>query len=289
MREVKKMVITPEIANAMLHKRKPGQKKRFDLRAANALKDKIKRFGYKEGNDNWVVDVDGDLSNGQHRAWVVDELGITVTQHVAFNAPLDEFERTDAHRTRNRAMQLLIAGVPNAKMASPTIMAAIEFAHSRFRGGDANFLRSRMSEAYLVDVYMKSELLQSSVSKMVSSKNRGLLGSLGGFYCAVFSSIDSDLWEDFFGKLMAEKPTTKADIEMQLRERLMETGAKKINPTHAQALIITAWNYRVANRSVRVLAWDKSKTGFPKIQGTTPERFAKLAGIEIVPEYVRVD
>jgi hypothetical protein len=288
-RYVKRMIITPTNAETLLAKRRPGQIKRFDRRAAMSLKDRIERFGYKECNDIFVVDREGFFANGQHRAWCIKELGITVYQHVAFNAPVEEFEMTDAHRTRNRAAQMMIAGVENAKMVAPCLLACYEFAHSRFKCGDSNYMRNRLSESAMISDYQKSTALQSCFSSMTCSKNRALLKTLGGFYKAVFSSVDNELWEEFFAKLQGELPTTKADVEFQLRSRLMEQGTNKLHALQRDALIVIAWNHRVANRKIKVLAWDKAKQGFPKIDGTTPARFASIYGIPIVEEYIRTE
>jgi hypothetical protein len=286
-RRVENLLITPGLAEEMLKRRKPGQITRFDRRQAIVLHDRIKRDGYKECNDLWVVDVDGDLANGQHRAWAVKELGISVRQHVVFDAPVEEFEVTDTHRARNRAMQFTIAGVENAKVVSTSLMACMEFIHGRFRVGDANYIRSRLSKAQLIEAYQKSAFLENCVSTMVAGKKRKALGQYGPFYKAVFSSVDPFLWEDFFGKLNGDLPTTKDDVEFQLRLRLLDTGLKKLQQTQRDAMIVLSWNYRVANRKIKILAWDKAKQGFPEIDGTTPERFAQFAGLPLFPEYVK--
>lgn len=291
-RHVVKVTVTPEYAKALLDKRTPEQIRRFDMRAAKALLDLISRIGYVEGNDNWSVDINGNFSNGQHRAWVVVQLGITVVQHIAFNCPIDEFSRTDTHRTRNQAVQLSLRGLKNYKMVSPCLKACVEFAHNRFTGYNHGFISSRITSNELFQIHEGSEYLQKHLHSMVGAKQRELFKTLGGFYAAICSAVDEDLWNDFRGKIIGEIATSESDVEFLLRRNLDKYGKSKVKlPQKIQtALIFKAWNYRVLNVSPRkILHWDEQKEGFPVFQGCSPQRFAQIANIPVIQEYVRVE
>jgi hypothetical protein len=188
-------------------------------------------------------------------------------------------------------MQLSLAGVKNHKMVAPCLKASIEFAHNRFKGGDFSFIASRIPADEMTKIYMESAYLQKHLPSMVGAKQRHYFKTLGGFYAATCSAVDEDLWNDFRGKIVGEIPTSEKDVEFLLRKRFDQDSESKAKLPHKAriAFVIKAWNARVLNVACRKLSWDESKEGFPVFQGCSPQRFAQVAGIPIVENFVRVE
>lgn len=291
-RRIEKVVVTPEIAKAWFEKRRESQKKRFNVLKARALLDSIKRHGYQEGNDLPMRDVEGFLSNGQHRMWVISEAGITVPLHVVLDAATDEFDRIDSHAARSMTFQLESRGLTRSSMVARVVKSSVEYVHNRFCVGEERYIPKRLTSSDIFNIFENSALLQSS-RKYWNKPTQSIFGTNAGFYASVFETANQTAWESFYKKLVGDAAVDNHDVEWHLAAAINGTvikGGKKLPPLRGTAraeAIIRAWNYRLERPNAKKFFLVVEESEFPTIAGVTPTLFAKNANLPINKDWVR--
>lgn len=237
-----------------------------------------------ENPDPIVIDLDGRLSNGQHRLLGVIETGVPIVVLVVIGVSPSVMETLDTGSVRSLTDTLTIenraygAGHKNLSYLAGCITACYRYKKrgNLSQGGGAVYTRPQLLAFYREDREWIERLVSWSIStsrKMPSTGNITTVKRLCAFRFALESAGASmDDVELFFAMLLEERAAAPAVLELRKRfQSLQVEHNRKRTPTDdlVMALMVKAWNFYLDGVAPKNLKWKAGASGgeaFPELK-----------------------
>lgn len=273
-----KILITPELAKDLLELN-------FSNRSVktNNLK-KIKRaiINGEWDSDNGevlTINVNGDLTNGQHRLIAIIETGVSVPLHFILNVSEESIITMDSGSPRSASDLLKIKNFKNVSTLSAII--SLQFGFSR--GNNRLHANDSLSNSKILSIAMENrEHLEEMASFGVKFyKETPLIttSEYGTFY-GLFTQANQEAADEFFQYLVYQPLLLKNDHPVKKLYDILSRDKKNINgrklgKATKKALVIRAWNsFYNGKEKIGTLRW-RSTEAFPEIAGLDYEVFSK--------------
>lgn len=253
-----KMIITPEIASAMMEYNTSNRP--LSKGHVNNLAAEMKRGAWMFAPSPIMFSNKGRLIDGQHRLSAIVESGCAIEAMVAFGVVDEVFDKIDTGRRRTGGDVFAINGVPNyGGMAAATKW--IHLYNSGFSAGTGNsggHGSNRLTNADLYNYYLQLADLQKSRVVLDwwgrNSLPNPTVALAAHYICAGKNRAEADA---FFEKVANGIGfTSKSDPAFKLREKLTRSNGEKIIPRNIFAYIIQAWNAARQNRKAARFEFD---------------------------------
>jgi hypothetical protein len=263
--EIKKELITPEIAKKLLEKN--DHNRRLKMPVVFRYSNDMKEGRWKDNTAELIkVSVNGKLLDGQHRLKAIVISNTSQFFWVAYNLQEEIFDVLDTGSPRSTADVFKISDIKNDTAVSAIISHYNVFQktlnknvqkHSRPTNAEI-LAQYNQDPEFWQFIYRKSDMWYQSFSKIIT---RTTIGSL----YTIFYKINPEQANDFMDQLCKGSNIKNPTIEL-LRKRLIQDRLSnaKISPTFKNVLIVKVWNLYRKNESVKVLKFDFEKEEFPR-------------------------
>jgi hypothetical protein len=255
--------ITPAKARKML---------RSNSRNRNLRRARVETFAQVLARGEWMLNgetikiaQDGTLLDGQHRLEAVVTAGVSMRTVVVRGLPIEAQDTVDTGRKRRLADLLAIEGYTD----SHGLAAAVNMLH-RYRSGQRldPSRRGAPTPQQALALIEESPGLQESVrtARKLTNEIGGPLGVFGALH-SIFRGIDPKATDEFFARLEDGLELKKGDPVWHLRRSIVHTRRDRHytqTPYYMAAIIIKAFNYRRAGRTIDLLSF-KSPEPFPAV------------------------
>lgn len=259
-----KMIITPEIATAMLQYNTDNRP--ISEGNVDRLASEIAKGAWMETPVPVIFSDKGRLIDGQHRLRAVIKSGLAIESWVAFGAKDEAFAVIDTGRKRTGGDVFAIHGVPNANaIAAMTKWLHVYMNNRAAAGGASGGSGAQITNADLYEFYLGLKGIHDSGSAHGRLKNNGMPAPTAGaavhYLCAQKNRTMAD---EFFRKLSTGVGfESKRDPAYKLRERLTRAGDKKPSGRSVFAYTVQAWN--AARRRKHVHRFDFDGGPLPRV------------------------
>lgn len=261
--------VSPEWAKELLAMNKdnrPVNEDHVNFLAAQMLAGKWKYTG-----DPIKISTKGRLLDGQHRLLAVVKSGVTIEAMVIKDLDENIFTVLDTGRVRNAADTLAIEGVDNATKISGIVrfilgMKKGKYSDASTQTGGAGKTKLTNSEVLAFYKKHKAEVLISFGHGF--DRNNKLISKsvLSGLHF-LFTEKDAKQATYFIERFKDGIGLTADSSLLLLRERLInDINSKAKLPMYEKlALIIKAWQFFRAGKSIKSLKFQRGIEEFPKI------------------------
>jgi len=259
-----RMIITPEIATAMLQyntDNRPVSESNVDR-----LASEIAKGAWMETPVPVIFSDKGRLIDGQHRLQAVLKSGLAIESWVAFGAKDEAFAVIDTGRKRTGGDVFAIHGVPNSNaMAATTKWLHVYLNNRSAAGGVSGGSGAQVTNVDLYAFYLGLKGIHDSSPTYSRLKTNGIPAPTAGmavhYLCAQKNRAMAD---EFFRKLATGVGfESKRDPAYKLRERLTRTGDQKPSPRSVFAYTVQAWN--AARRRKQVQRFEFEGGPLPRV------------------------
>lgn len=204
-----------------------------------------------------VLDVDGNLINGQHRLTAVVDSGKTIGFWVIRDAPMDVMLRMDQGATRNAGDQLQIHGFANSlqQAAAARLVLAYEF----FPGVVwATTSLTDITRSLVVDEVMENEVSYQTAYTVTLGMNKARVNrsvAMALYILAERYSSNAEMWEEFATGVATGIMLQVDDPRMALRNYWIRPDrARSFGGMQGHLLAtIKAWNKYVEDQPTKLL------------------------------------
>jgi len=240
----------------------------------NLRRMQVDNFAAMLKNGEWVLNgesiklgVDGTLLDGQHRLEAVLAANTSMRTVVVRQLPVEAQDTVDTGRKRRLADLLAIEGHKDAH----GLAAAINMLHPYRTGKRMDSSRTGApTPKQALQLLKEAPGLPDSVrvARKLSNDIGGPLGIFAALH-SVFRDVDPAATDEFFARLEDGLELKKGDPVWRLRRSITHTRRDRHysqTPYYMAALIIKAFNYRRAGKTVELLAF-KSGEPFPTVDG----------------------
>ena len=263
--EIRKELITPEIAKKLLEKNDINR--RFKMPVVFRYANDMTSGKWKDDTAELIkISKNNNLLDGQHRMKAVTIANIPVFFWVAYNLEESVFDVLDTGSSRSSADTFKVAGIKNDSGMSSIISSYNILKHTYNRDVQKH---NKSTNSELLTQYNLNPDFWQFVFKMSSSWYEGfskiLPTSTIGAMFASFYHIHKEDAIDFMDQLCKGRDIKNPSIEL-LRKRLIQErlSNKKTTVSFRNALIIKVWNLYRKKEVVKVLKFDPEKEEFSK-------------------------
>jgi hypothetical protein len=267
--------ITPQEAERLLEANEHNR----NLRQAwvDSLAGMMSRGEWTLNGETIKLAEDGTLLDGQHRLAAVVAANVTLETVVVRGLPMAAQDTVDIGRGRRLADVLAIEGFVDAH----ALAAAVNFLH-RYRTQrrlDTSRSTAPTPQQALALIEATPDLPESvRVARRVAKEIGGPLGIFAGLH-SVFRDVDRTATDEFFESLETGLQLKRGDPVWHLRRHILRPRRDRHyaqTPYYMAALVVKAFNYRRAGRTVELLAF-KSKERFPVVEANPRELVADVS------------
>ncbi len=254
------ITITPQVAQRMLINGNGGNRLLSKYRV-NILVEAIKRGEWVSNSNSIGFDVNGNLTDGQHRLNAVVLANRSIQSLVTYNLPPDSFKTTDIGKNRSSGDIAAIIGMGrNARTVGSAANLLFQFEHGYL--GHAYPKRPTNTQIYALLNSHRGLEASAAVGQAVYPI---LPASIGAFCHYIFSQIDPGQADKFMDALKTGANLPLGHPCLTLRNMMVEARAEKISLQYDKvtALTILAWNAFRQDRRVKRLHYQPA-TDFPK-------------------------
>ncbi|MCW3018705.1 MAG: hypothetical protein JWN10_1013 [Solirubrobacterales bacterium] len=262
--------ITPAKARKIL--RSNGHNRNLRRARVESFAEALSRGEWVLNGETIKIAEDGTLLDGQHRLEAVIAAGVSMRTVVVRALPVEAQDTVDTGRKRRLADLLTIEGHSDAH----GLAATINMLH-RYRAGqrlDPSRSGAPTPQQALALVEEVPGLRDSvRAARKLTNEIGGPLGIFGALH-SVFRGIDPRATDEFFARLEDGLELTKGDPVWHLRRSILHTRRDRHyaqTPYYMAAVIIKAFNYRRAGRTIDLLSF-RSSEPFPAVIDTQRRR-----------------
>ena len=269
--EIRKILITPELAKEMLKKNTNNR---------NISNAKLKQYSREMKNGLWMTDTGepikisetGVLMDGQHRLEALVNANKAIWFHVATGIKEDRFKILDTGKSRSSADILKINGVKNATTISSLINLYNNVYINKSKGNKATDYQILRPQEVL-NMYNERPLYWQSVfsfaDKMYNKFQKIWNKTEIALFKAMLDHIDGGISEDFIRQI-CEGVNVDMNCIILLRNKLImdKTNTKVTTPpSQRRALVIKTWNAFYTGKDLKLLRFTSEVEKYPEIQG----------------------
>jgi hypothetical protein len=263
MEKIEIVVITPEMAKALLEKNIGNRN--VSIPHVKSLSRMMSDGSFLFNGDAIRIDTDGIILDGQHRLMACVKSGVPFKTVLATGLPRQVFATIDQQSKRTAANTLFVAGEKNCKDLSATL-GWIE----RYFIGDMITARSRFNNQQVLVLLEKYPEAREALAGL--SRTKGLIYRSVAAACNyLFRKKDADLAEQFFEQLLSGAGLDEDSPIYVLREALMKNAIErnKHSQQYIMAIMIKTWNAMRKNERIKFLRFGKvggTHESFPIVQ-----------------------
>jgi len=250
--EMRLVRVTPEMASGWLEA-SAGNFRRLDKSSAEGLANRIAESGWVLDANPFKFNSRGTLVDGQHRAYAIKRLGITVTAWVATG--VDDDTTVDTGRTRSLSQILQSRGEKNYDVMASTL----SYIYSYRKGLLGTYSRDRYAgNRELLKLLEATPEIRRSVEYGARARKLAVGGHMGMLHFVASEAGLQNAADAFCDAVTNGADITDGDPVLFLRKRLIaDRGATKNKLINKEklALTIKAWNAWLAGQSVGTLRW----------------------------------
>lgn len=258
--------VTPEMAQALLQdhvnyrKLRPG-------RVAKYAGD-MQRGEWTIGSTSIGIDINGKLTNGQHRLHALVQYGapvdLMVTRGLSPDSLMDE-DQVMA-RTFNDILRA------NGESDASTLAAVTRVLYMYRESGQFNERGATTPTAHELEALLRTNPdVRAAIpwGGRVNAQCKGIVKSLASTLYYLCSQTDAETAEHFFVAVASGIGLDPYSPVHALRRQLLHRPARGARLPHniTGALVIKAYNAYAQGTSVKVLAWKPAIEPFPPIYG----------------------
>lgn len=252
--------VTPKIAEQWLDRNTNNRRlRRSDV---EKLKRDLTNGSFLENGDTFRFDKDGVLIDGQHRATAVVESGVSVHALVVTNLSPEVQRTIDDNLKRTMADHLAFEGESQGATLGAITRRIIMWERGHVRNTGA--YKPSVQEQF--DFIAVNPRITAAVDAINRYRRKKLLPpSIIGLGWWLFSQLDREECEDFFGQLNDGFMLERGNPVATLREKLIDFGKRpgRIPEDYILAIAIKAWNACRDGRTILLLRFTENET-FPQ-------------------------
>lgn len=247
--------ITPETAHELLGRN--TKNRNVDPRTVGRYAQLMRCGQWLVGGSTIDVDVDGNLTNGQHRLLACIEAGAPFTTVVVRGVDPSVFEVIDTGHRRTFGNVLHMKGEVNTAALAASVALAVKWKTDRLLmpGNPSN---PDMIAWLDVNPSIRDALRRSSITKSVK-----IPPSAAANFVHQASLIDYEECDGYLKRLADGENLSAGDPILAMRNwslnqatRRYSTGSRPSSVVFL-ALLVKSWNFWITGREVRSLAWKR--------------------------------
>lgn len=261
-------LVTPAIASQLLTRNDKNRPLRQE-RVRSLARD-MKEGRWRFNGAAIVVDLDGNLLDGQHRLAAIVESGLSFEMTMARDVDLDIFDTIDAGVRRKGADVLAIAGIKSAISTAATLRMI-----SWYRSGQPHFQNFRLSNAGVAEAHRDYADAAEIVGTLFAKKGLRQLRANAPFYAAMREAylVNRSITDEFIEGVSDGAELSRGDPRLTYREWMINRTHRKVTlGDMVFHITVKAWNAFAAGRKVSTLKmvhnetlprlnWNPSKVG----------------------------
>lgn len=255
MSEMRKQVVTPELAAAWLRSAKVQRSLR-ETRVVRYARDmSTGRWG--EDISPIVFDVDGNLANGQHRLSAVVRSGAAQEFWLLTGAQPEAIKQMDTGAPRSAGDQLRFEGVKHYTLAGNIARTALRYelypAHVWSSSLDVSNAQIVEEVTSRPDHYQRAVIAAEALRRSLGT------GKVNGPYGALcllveLQSPHADMWDEWHRGVTTGASLAEDDARLALRSFFTRGEVKSWGKTQSGLIAcINAWNKWVVDEPVRLI------------------------------------
>jgi hypothetical protein len=264
-RSVIDVLVTPDLAQALLKRNLPGESNR-KLRQpwVKWTKDAIEAGTWTNTGEPIIVSADGILNDGQHRLMAVVQSGLPTIMDLRFGVAREAFAATNSGARRSAADALHLLGHHSSAVAlSSAARMVLCYQH-----GLPQSIKLRTGNDEIVRAVERWPDLHDAVRSLLNSPKKLANGPL---HAAIFflGRIANESTVNSFAEVLKYGEGRRTDPPHALREAALRMGSLHDRDQRAilMALAIKAVNaYRNGERITK-LEWNRKSEAFPVVRG----------------------
>jgi len=250
------VIITPEIARALLKRNRPGETNR--PMSPDAIKihiDQITQNEWENTGEPIIVSDEGILNDGQHRLNAIVESGFSCVMDLRFGIRRRAFANTNSGRRRSGGDALTIAQIKNSNNVAA--MTRMMICYER---GLPNSLKGRVTNGEIVRAASRWEKDLQAAHQLTTGIGRPYRNAATNSLAFIALRTGDDDKVDRFFSVLRYGDGDKAHPAHQLREYLSKVVVTPGNDfekrARAFAACLLAWNADLAGVRGKVnLVW----------------------------------
>ena len=245
-------LIGPKEASALLERRSELQRTRFSRAIADKYAGAMRAGAWTLVGDSIDIDIDGNLTNGQHRLDGVVKSGLPQQFTVCRGVALDAFAKRDRGYSRTAGQIMGMSGFSNTNV----LAAAARIIAREEAGLIEGTWHDRYEPDALLDVVARHPGLCDSARVATTATHAFRCNkSVMTWAHYRFSQIDRDRADAFFRMLGDGANLAANDPILRLRNRLTALGSVRTGATMRDLaiMIVRSWNAHMQGRQVNVI------------------------------------
>ena len=264
-----------------------GMQRNRDVTQAwvHSIARKMRTGRWVDTGETIKFDWNGAMIDGQHRSWGYLESGLPEMEFLVMHGlDPDAQDFMDTNRVRTPANTLQMAGIPNARLLSATIMLIAEYEAGFMPGSNA--WRVRPDNAETKEIAGKRPQIVASVKYISDTTEFRALGkpSVLAFTHYITTQLNATVAGEFWRKLAEADYAGPGDPVQRLREKLIHSRGlihRQPSNTAVAAFVVKAWNAYIRSRTVGNITWTQTgerREAFPVALAQGPRPRNKRAG-----------
>jgi hypothetical protein len=248
--------VTPEIAAEWLTK--VGSQRSLSTPSVIQYATDMMNGRWGEDMMPLVFDVDGHLTNGQHRLSAVVQSGVTVGFWVRRDAPRESMRHMDTGRKRSTGDQLQVAGVANSKAlaAAAKVVLCYEMLPDKVWSGSTTAVVTGAAVEDEVLTHCDSYAWALGEVRPARARSSAMkLTPLSALAVLVMRySSHAHLWNSFIQGIATGANLSDDDVRLTVRSYFMRPDLKRWGGQQSHLLtLVKAWDKYVEDEPVRML------------------------------------
>jgi hypothetical protein len=266
--EIRKVLVTPEMAEQMLEKNKNNRKVRYD-KINQYAKDMLSDRFREDTGELIKLSTEGDLLDGQHRLLAIVKANKPYYFHIAYGLKKDIFSVIDSGTSRSASDVFKINNSKNSALA-PAVIQKYNYLKAGIKTKGFNKSEYKMTNDELLDVYNadseKWNEICNAGALFYRNFNQVIPTSTFASFYAIFMDKNTVDANNFLNQFSTGQNVENGVIYL-LRNRLTKDrmSINKLPQTVKDALIIKAWNCFRSGKTPKNLAFNPETDTYPII------------------------
>ena len=266
-----KALVTPEMAQKWLDKNIKNNRNLSTKNMAAILADFEKGKWNGDNGETIKFDVNGKMTDGQHRLSAIVKWNKPVQTHVMFGVSLDGFVTMDTGKRRSAGDMLKIQGFSYVREIPSMIQTSEALLQGKY------LLPTPMTNSEILQMALKSKKDFEHICKKACTFNhryKPVTKAEFGAIFRVFKMIDyteANLFLEMVSNGINLDSNHPAFVLRKVFSQELFAKSRKLSPKERMAYLILAWNAFMEGREVKKFKWSIQDT-FPKPYGLGEER-----------------
>lgn len=266
--DLKKVLVTPKLANELLLKNN-ANRKITDNRVTVYAND-MRNGRWKENTAEFIkITEDGDILDGQHRLLAIIQANTCVNFEIAYGVSKSVFDVLDTGKVRSSSDVFSIEKIENSSLISSIIKSYLVISKSSKSDLNKSSLSYGLTNTIILEEYHKRpefwQELSSFTNKCYKNFAKIIPATFIGTLYSYFYDISPEDSRNFINQLCSGESITNSSISV-LRQALLKdkVSQRKMQPSDKLAIIIKTWNAVRLGKNYRIMKFDRNIENMPK-------------------------